>query len=43
MDYFTEEEIYLIIKMYRQGFDIDDIIKQFKSEESNIREVLKFY
>ena len=41
--YFTEEEIYLIIKMYRQGFDIDDIIKQFKSEESNIREVLKFY
>ena len=43
MDYFTEEEIYLIIKMYRQDFDIDDIIKQFKSEESNIREVLKFY
>lgn len=32
MDYFTEEEIYLIIKMYRQGFDIDDIIKQFKIE-----------
>lgn len=43
MNYFTEEEINLIIKMYQQGLNIDDIIKQFKSEESNVREILKFY
>lgn len=43
MNYFTEEEINLIIKMYQQGLNIDDIIKQFKTEESNVREILKFY